>query len=664
MSDINHPDIFWPALFRLIGDVPETSPIARKVSGLLQHGESIDRLLAGATDAPTADYWQALRDHARDMSREATEQHDPLFDRLDQFSGKAGLAAAEKQLLRLAVKLTQSEMCRSLASLMTDELEWPADRMIAVMSGIERQVIRSTLTPVSPLYRAGILELGSGYRSKSQEMSLILGDRLIRALSFDGDLVDAIVPCSQALDTEWSDFDHIGPARDFALPLLRGAVADRARGVNILLYGPPGTGKTQLAHLLSAELDLELRAICVEDDYGQEPSRQERLYNLRLAQTLFRDTPGTVILFDEAEDVMPALRFFDRDRGSKVHQNKMFEDNPVPVLWTTNDTEGMPESVRRRISFSIEMRLPPAMVRGRIFGCQTARQGLELPADQIERIAREHPVAPAVMATALKAAAMTGGGAADVEMALARSRQLIEGKSGSLPRSATGFDPALTSADLDLMSLADRLREAGHRPVSFCLSGLPGTGKSAFARHLAEQMGLEVIEKRASDMLSKWVGESEKNIAAAFAEAREASALLIFDEADSLLGSRVSAERRWEISQVNEMLTWMESHPLPFACTTNMADRLDPASLRRFTFKVEFQPLSVLQRRLAFQRFYGQEAPAALDNLEQLTPGDFACVARRLDWLPDGGPDGLLCELQRELSARGEVPRRIGFVLN
>ena len=146
------------------------------------------------------------------------------------------------------------------------------------------------------------------------------------------------------------------------------------------------------------------------------------------------------------------------------------------------------------------------------------------------------------------------------------------------------------------------------------VTGPPGAGKSAWVRHLAGQMGLPVLHKRASDLLDMFVGGTEQNIAGAFAEAREAHAFLVFDEADSLLLERADAVRSWEIAQVNEMLTWMESHALPFACTTNLPDRLDRASLRRFLVKVRFGWLTPAQARLAFQRFFDLPAPPALDD--------------------------------------------------
>lgn len=173
---------------------------------------------------------------------------------------------------------------------------------------------------------------------------------------------------------------------------------------------------------------------------------------------------------------------------------------------------------------------------------------------------------------------------------------------------------------------------------------------------------MPVLLKRASDLLDMYVGGSEKQIAGAFAEARDREAFLIFDEADSLLGDRRHATRSWEISQVNEMLTWMERHSLPFACTTNLRERLDPASLRRFTFKCCFDYMSEAQVLAAFRHFFGMELATAT-GLSKLTAGDFAVVRRKAEVLGIGEDASDLCNLlgQEMACKEGDKNKSIGF---
>ena len=240
--------------------------------------------------------------------------------------------------------------------------------------------------------------------------------------------------------------------------------------------------------------------------------------------------------------------------------------------------------------------------------------------------------------------------------------RVLSGLKPPRQQASAKFDPALIRADTDPARLAERLAGSGLRHFSLCLQGPPGTGKSAFVHHLAERLGLEVVQKRASDLMSTWVGETEKLIAKAFAEARDSEAFLVFDEADSLLADRRFAVRNWEVSQVNEMLTWMESHPLPFACTTNFGEHLDPAALRRFTFKIALDYLSAEQATAAFRAYFALTPPAAVADLAVLTPGDFALVRRKaelLDYLRD--PQELAKMLRMECEAKPDYPRPVGF---
>ena len=103
-----------------------------------------------------------------------------------------------------------------------------------------------------------------------------------------------------------------------------------------------------------------------------------------------------------------------------------------------------------------------------------------------------------------------------------------------------------------------RLGMRVHTQASFCLYGPSGTGKSQLARHIADELGKPILIKRASDLLDKYVGETEKLMAKMFDEALDEDAVLLLDEADSYLSDRSRASQHWEISQKNELLTQME----------------------------------------------------------------------------------------------------------
>jgi AAA+ superfamily predicted ATPase len=176
-------------------------------------------------------------------------------------------------------------------------------------------------------------------------------------------------------------------------------------------------------------------------------------------------------------------------------------------------------------------------------------------------------------------------------------------------------------------------------PVSMSLlfHGPPGTGKSALARYIATHLYKEIVFKRASDVFSKWVGDTEKNIREAYEEANSKEAVLIFDEADSLIFNRDRAEHSWELSFTNEFLTWMESFEGIQIFTTNRLKDLDNASLRRFNHKVEFGYLKPDGNVIFYEKLIAplvRKSPdgstnKALKGLSGLTPGDFKVVRDR-----------------------------------
>ena len=166
-----------------------------------------------------------------------------------------------------------------------------------------------------------------------------------------------------------------------------------------------------------------------------------------------------------------------------------------------------------------------------------------------------------------------------------------------------------------------------------------------------------------------WVGETEKNIADAFREAGDEGAILLIDEADTFLRDRVDAQRSWEVSQVNEMLTQMEAFDGVFIASTNLVKSLDAASLRRFDFKLKFDYLKREQRVMLFQRVLGDATIEVrerlrIEKLERFAPGDMANALRQLKVMgqePDAA--GLLELIEGEMALKPGAPRAgIGFV--
>ncbi len=553
-------------------------------------------------------------------------------------------------------------------TLEVDELRSGDSSVISSLSallGLTRGELLESISPRGKLIASGLFTMD--YRSDCQPQAALVSFMQSQSQPVS-DVRAALLgePLSHSL--EWDDYDHLRADRDLVANLLGRAVKEQARGIHVLLYGPPGTGKTEFCKTAAAKLGLKLYGAGQADERGLEPTRDERIGSFRLSQKLLEHQSDALLLFDEAEDLLrgEGEALFDNERsgyGSRVYMHRLFEETRVPTLWTVNDPNALGPSVLRRMTFAIEMKVPPAKVRERVWTRLLEREKLQLPVEEVRRLAEDFDASPAVAAGAVRSARLTSGGAGDIRRAVSSIAKVMRGaEAPPRPVASVSYDPRLLNVDHDLARLGQRLASLDTRAFSMCLYGPPGTGKSAYVRYLARELGLEVTQKRASDLLSKWVGENERNIANAFAEARDSGSFLVFDEADSLLGERRQATQGWEISQVNEMLTWMESHELPFACITNLMSHLDEAALRRFSFKVRFDFLKPEQRESAFRHYFGMEPPQGVRELDALTPGDYAVVRNRAKLMGcESDRDELLRMLKQEVIVKPSARKAIGF---
>jgi transitional endoplasmic reticulum ATPase len=574
------------------------------------------------------------------------------------------LDALDQEILLLVLRYERIARLETLADGMVRKLR-SVSRAVACLVGADHRHVLSRLSPGGALVDLGLMTMNDEGNAFSGLGGLLhiaqpLKNIMHRSYRSREEWVNAILGPPLSPTLQWDDYAHLASYRELAVDIASGAVAGRAVGVNLLLHGPVGTGKTEFAKTFASRAGCVLWSVGEADDAGSEPSRGERLAALRLAQRLLSRRDRAMILFDEAEDLLVAQSPFGHDTDrSKVFINRLLERNRVPIIWTCNDAWDMDPAVLRRMSIAIEIKVPTSPVRERIWRRIADAEGIALTDDNLRRLVARFEVPPAVAANTAKVVRLAKGGVEELEKAVTGILRVL-GRGVLPPNGVQGvFHPELTNCAEDVGVLCDRLcSEGAPRTWSLCLHGPPGTGKSQFTRYLARRLGIEIIQKRASDLLSKWVGDIEKRIAGAFMQARDEGAMLVFDEADSLLQDRREAHHGWEITQVNEMLTWMENHPLRFVCTTNLMERLDPACLRRFALKLRFDPLTPAQAALAFLRFFGTEAPDAL--MAGLTPGDFATVRKKHAIL--GGDARTLTEwLMEELESKGGRRRMIGF---
>lgn len=476
------------------------------------------------------------------------------------------------------------------------------------------------------------------------------------------------------------DFSYLSPNLTLLVQYLRKAREDQKSGINILLYGPPGTGKSELSRAIAQDIGADLFEVPVVDEEGEAVN--DRMNSLIFNLSQLKNNPSAILVFDEAQDLFKNFNnpFFvtlstrGNEKQNKGLTNKLLENNQTPVIWITNSIQAMDPAYIRRFDFCLEVPVPPERQRQKII--ENKAGALLLPTG-IHCIAKRNDIAPAVIDRTAKVISTISTSKEELQKHFFTHLNASLISMGIRPVNLSNrtdieelYDPALSTADYDLVQVARGISES--LSARLCLYGVPGTGKTAWAHYLGRVLVKRVIVKRCSDLLNCYVGMTEKNIAAAFNEAKTENAILVIDEADSLLQKRSGANHSWEVTQVNEMLTQIENFEGIFVATTNSLDAMDDACLRRFDLKVKFDYLDAKKAQVLFKRYcekicpessIGENILEAVGNLRSLTPGDFATLMHQSRFNPFKTPEELLRGLEKECETKEghQHKRPIGF---
>jgi SpoVK/Ycf46/Vps4 family AAA+-type ATPase len=647
-------------------------------------------------DAPK-DLLAVLGSTADWLERSLKKESTLVEKNIDALAGLLQLNPAERALLLYGTLARYQRDLRGLLVEFKVSNAQEAYAAIARVAGVDEADVAEALRAGSRLERIGMVEnLISEHNitdlADLMKVSEQLPPVLMREYQGPSDLMAVFTRPAAPSELVAADFHYVGDDQRMMAALLRNAVARKEAGVNILLYGPPGTGKTELAKVAAQAAGLELYEVEYADRDGNSLSGRDRYRSLQISQVFLKGSANVALLFDEVEDVFPPISTdaaqlmarLDTGDGAlngsvsgKAWVNQILETNPVPVIWVTNRIEQIDPAFRRRFQYHLELKSPPPGARETLVA--KALLGVEVGEGFAARLAERKGLTPAQIRTAVKFARLAGGAEMDAQALI--ERQLVNADK-ALGNSAQerGARRVVTQYDLDLVHTESRfaiprvveaLRRKGYGTL--CFYGPPGTGKTALAEHIAHELQRPLMIRQASDIVSKYVGETEQNMAKMFAEAEAEQAVLLLDEADSFLRSRRLAERNYEVSEVNEMLQGMERYAGVFVCTTNLFADLDEAALRRFTFKIQFKPLKAEQReRMFVAEALGGDAARLTDEqrsrlrqLEALAPGDFASVKRQVDVLGEVfEPDEFLSQLEAEHRVKPEVrqQRGIGFL--
>lgn len=631
----------------------------QRYDDILQKGESIAK-------AKTR-----LKKRLVELEKSKITSIETLDRNLDALCAALNLSEVDKKIIEFVVIVNEFAILGEVFRHLGDMHIIAFYEVLGYIIGVPTAHVKEALRPESKLRQSNILEMRD-----RQDIRL---DSVFRffyiyfstdMLNRQGDILEIFRSTffkAGKSPLKFDDFRHIKIDES----AIKSHILKADKGVNILLYGLPGTGKTEFVKMIAAELNRSLYEIASKSRYTDDNySGEKRFLSLKTADKVL-NKERDIIMFDEIEDI-----FKGTERISKALFNSTLESNSVPTFWITNDIDEIDNAYIRRFDIVIEFKIPPKFKRLEILKRYANGQVSE---ELLKKLAKNRAITPALISGATKVVSNLSHENKDeafknlIKSSLKAQGFVTAKKKGKKDKNKEinlpqNYDVSLINASVNLKELAKGIKES--KNARLCLYVPAGTGKSAYAKFIAKSLNGKLIIKKASDLIDCYAGNTEKNIANAFKEAKDQNAVLVFDEIDSFLQDRNKAIRSWEITQVNEMLVQMEGLDGVFIATTNLMEGLDRASIRRFDMKVEFGYMDGTQAAKLLQKdceslgiSVDKTAKNSVAKIKFLTPGDFAAVARSAKFSPILSAGEFIDRLNEEIKHKNieDNGRRVGF---
>ncbi len=591
--------------------------------------------LAGGTLRPQNTHSKAAAEIAAELKKSAAKSPrlETLVERLAiDPGGRIVLAIA----IAYALDSDTRELCHALAPRGKPALyvETCVD-LISSGGPAGSTPLLQAILPGSALRRARVVNLdgdglGAIVELAPAALAWLLGDDALQlplanvcSIIDPGDELGVVLPAAAIAEL------------DALVPRLA-AASELPGGLAIALRGPRGSGRKGAAHRLAKALRKRLLVIPVPALLALETRAKVALLGAALAAARVRDALPYLL---DAEPL-----FDERGQLAAEHADALAHHPGALLAGTTRSADL--ELLRPVLSVS----LPRAVLEDRERAWTAAlATGAGFAEGDPAELAGRYVIGPGAIADVVAEAARYARAAGTpldvptIEASVARRLSLKLGTYGTIVTRKSRFTEMVLPEEVvdtlhDMIAMvrgrSQILERWGYqrhlgisRGVSGLFSGEPGTGKTMAASVVASELGLELVRIDLSAVISKYVGETEKNLAKIFDEAQDAHAMLLFDEADSLFGKRTkleSAQDRFANLEVNYILQRMETFDGVSVLTTNAEAAIDPALQRRLNFRLRFPDPEPDERA----RLWRQLLPPSSGLHDRV---DFDALAERFD---------------------------------